>query len=170
MRDLKRPNALTPAYKLLSDKGLEVFTPMKWQLSSKNGKRIRRQVPFMQDLLFVYDSKSCIDEFVERTPTLQYRYLKGQGYQKPMTVPTKDMERFIRAVQSSDNPKYFMPNELSANMLGKQVRIVGGLLDGYEGKILKMRGSKVKRLLVGLPGLMMAGVEVAPEYIEFVKE
>ena len=49
MRDLKRPNAKLPAYKQLSDEHLEVFTPMQWRLKLKNGKRIREEVPFMQD-------------------------------------------------------------------------------------------------------------------------
>lgn len=170
MRDLKRPNALLPAYKLLTEKGFTVFTPMKWLLSKKTEKPQRRQVPFIPDLLFVYNTKSYIDTIVEKTPTLQYRYLRGQGYQKPMTVPVEDMERFIRAVQSTDNPKYFMPEELTDSMLGKRVRIIGGALNGYEGKLLKVKGSKVKRLIVKLSGVMVAGVEVCPEYIEPIEE
>ena len=55
MRDLKRPNAKLPAYKQLSDEHLEVFTPMQWRLKLKNGKRIREEVPFMQDLLFIHE-------------------------------------------------------------------------------------------------------------------
>ena len=58
MRDLKRPNAKLPAYKQLSDEHLEVFTPMQWRLKLKNGKRIREEVPFMQDLLFIHDTRS----------------------------------------------------------------------------------------------------------------
>ena len=46
------------------------------------------------------------------------------------------------------------------------VRIVGGPLDGYEGRLLSVRGSRVKRLLVDIPNLLVAGVEVQPEYIQ----
>ena len=60
MRDLKRPNAKLPAYKQLSDEHLEVFTPMQWRLKLKNGKRIREEVPFMQDLLFVHDTQEVL--------------------------------------------------------------------------------------------------------------
>ena len=42
------------------------------------------------------------------------------------------------------------------------------LLDGYEGHLLTVRGSKVKRLLVELPHLLMASVEVEPEYIQLL--
>ena len=51
-------------------------------------------------------------------------------------------------------------------MVNRSIRIVGGPLDGYEGTLLTTRGSKVKRLMVSLPGLLTVGVEVNPEYIQ----
>lgn len=45
LRDLTRPNAKRPAYRLLEEKGIEVFTPMRWQLVERKGKRIREEVP-----------------------------------------------------------------------------------------------------------------------------
>lgn len=80
------------------------------------------------------------------------------------------MERFIRAVNSTDKPKYFLPGELTPDMCGRKVRIIGGPLSGYEGNLLKIRGSHIRRLIVELPNLLTAGVEVAPEYIQFVDE
>ena len=53
-------------------------------------------------------------------------------------------------------------------MLNRPIRIVGGPLDGYEGTLITTRGSKVKRLLVEIPQLLSVGVEVNPEYIQFV--
>ena len=55
MRDLKRGNAKQPAYKLLGELKIRFFTPMVWKLRIRQGKRVRQQVPFMPDLLFVYD-------------------------------------------------------------------------------------------------------------------
>lgn len=95
MRDLKRPNAKEPAYKQLGELGIEIFTPLRWHLSIKKGKREREKVPFIQDLLFVHDTQKHLDSIVERISTLQYRYQKGKGYRSPMTVPDNDMERFI---------------------------------------------------------------------------
>lgn len=53
-------------------------------------------------------------------------------------------------------------------MCGRHIRIVGGSLDGYEGKLLTVRGSKTKRLLVELPEFFSVGVEVNPEYIRLL--
>ena len=55
-------------------------------------------------------------------------------------------------------------------MYRNRIRIIGGTLDGYEGFLLTMRGSKVKRLLVELPSLLAASVEVEPEYIELLQD
>lgn len=168
MRDLKRPNAKLPAYKQLSEEHVEVFTPMKWRLRIKNGKHVRERIPFIHDLLFVHGTQDTVDRIVGRIPTLQYRYLKGGEYCAPMTVPDEDMERFVYAVSVSDNPKYYLPEELTSGMCGRSVCIVGGSLDGYEGRLLTVRGSKTKRLLVELPGIFSVGVEVDPDFIEFI--
>lgn len=85
-----------------------------------------------------------------------------------MTVPDNDMERFIHAVESTNNPSYYQPDELTSTMYGRKIRIVGGNLDGYEGMLLTTRGSKTKRILVKLPNWLVAAVEVNLEYVQFL--
>lgn len=167
MRDLKRRNAKQPAYKLLDGLVAKVFTPMVWKLAVRNGKRIREKVPFMQNLLFVHDTRLAVDPIVEKYDTVQYRYIRG-GYKIPMTVREADMQRFIHAVNSTENTRYYKPEEITPDMIGRKVRIVGGPLDGYEGNLQKMQGARTKRLFVELPNLLAAAVEVQPEYIQLM--
>ena len=168
MRDLKRRNAKLPAYKMCENLGLEYFTPMVHRLVSVHGKRENQEVPFMQDLLFIKENRLKLDPIVENTPTLQYRYIVGVQH-TPMVVREKDMERFIHAVEASDNPRFYSPNEVTPDMRNRQIRIIGGQLDGYIGTLVTTRGSKTKRLLVELPALLAASIEVEAEYIQFVK-
>jgi len=168
MRDLKRVNAKEPAYKLLTAEGFDVFTPMRWLISVIRGKRQRRQVPFMQDLLFVHTKMENIEPIVNKTPTLQFRFIKGHAYREPLTVNEYDMDRFIRAAKSTEEPCYYSPDEVDSSMYGKRVRIIGGALDSYEGFLLKARGSKKKKLIIELPSLLTMTVEVDPEYIQFI--
>jgi hypothetical protein len=168
MRDLKRNNANVPAYKMLSGKGFKVFTPMKWYLVKKFGHNIREMAPVIQDLLIVYSSRTKLDPIVNNTHTLQYRFFKGGGYQKPMTVRDEDMNRFIDAVKSADSTTFYEPEEITPNMIGRMIRIVGGSLDGYEVPLLKMRGSKKKRIIVELPMILVASVEIEPEFIQLL--
>lgn len=167
MRDLKRPNALFPAYKQLAADRIEVFTPMKWLLKTKNRKPVRIQVPVIPDLLFVYEARAVLDPIVAKIRTLQYRFQKGHAYREPMVVPDADMERFIRAVRVSENPEYYLPEELTSAMYGRNVHIVGGPLAGYEGRLLSVRGSRVKRVLVELPQFLSVSVEMHPDYVRF---
>lgn len=69
MRDLKRSNAKLPAYKQLSDEHIEVFTPMQWRLSLKNGKRIREEVPCRIYFLFTIQEKFLISLSVKYQPS-----------------------------------------------------------------------------------------------------
>ena len=167
MRDLKRRNAKLPAYELFKGFGIKVFTPMVWKLMVRHGKRCREEVPFMQDLLFVHDTRLAVDPIVEKYDTVQYRYVRG-GYKIPMTVREADMERFIHAVESTENTRYYAPEEISSDMIGRKVRIVGGPLNGYEGNLQKLLGARSKRMFVELPNLLAAAVEVQPEYLQLI--
>lgn len=53
-------------------------------------------------------------------------------------------------------------------MIGKTVRIIGGPLNDYVGKLQKMQGSKVKRIFIELSNLLTASIEVQPEYIQIL--
>ena len=119
MRDLKRRNAKLPAYKLLDGLVVKVFTPMVWRLVTRHGKRIKEEVPFMQDLLFVHDTRQVVDPIVEKYDTVQYRYVRG-GYKIPMTVKENEMQHFIHAVESSENLRYYTPEEITPDMIAEK--------------------------------------------------
>lgn len=168
MRDLSRRNSNRMAHHELREAGLEVFTPMIEMLLTIRGKKQRREVPVIQDLLFVHETKENLDPYVALYPSLQYRYALGRSANKPTVIREDEMIRFINAVSNTENPKYYMPGELTEAMYGKKVRIIGGPLDKYEGKLLSIKGMRTKRLIVEIPNLIAAAVEVAPQYIQFV--
>lgn len=168
LRDLKRANAKVRAWEVLSEKGFEVFTPLKWDITDKGKERKRRLVPVIGDLLFVHSNRENIESEIKKTPTLQFRYVKNGGGM-PLTVAAADMQRFIDAVGNPDKVKYYNADELVSLKRGKMVRIIGGALRGHEGKLVSIRGSKVKRLLIEIPELLTASVEVEPDYIEVIE-
>ena len=168
MRDLKRRNSNTLAIHDLEKAGLEVFTPMTRMIMTIGGRRQSRAVPVIQDLLFVLDAKETIDPFVAIYRTLQYRYLLGKTKDEPMTVRDEEMSRFIFAVGNTETPMFYKPGELTDAMYGKKVRIIGGMLDKYEGRLLSVKGMRKRRLIVELPGLITAAVEVEPDFIQII--
>ncbi len=168
MRDLTRANASRPAWKELTDAGLRVFTPMVWKIRKRGVRTERYKAPAIHDLLFVDSTRAELDPEVARRATLQYRFVRGGAHGEAMTVNDSEMERFIRATTSTDNPKFFMPSEITPSMIGKQVLIVGGPLDGMTGHLLSVKGMRTKRLIVELPGMLTSAVEVAPDFIRFI--
>ncbi len=171
LRDLKRPNSNTPAYLQLQQTEFhvdKVFTPMVVKEFVKNGRKVFKQVPFLCDLLFVYDTKSRLDDVVGRIPTLQFRFLRGGKQNTPMMVSDHDMNVFMGVVEKDVNVKYYKPEDVPESLYGKRVRIIGGTFDGLEGRLLSRRGSKRRQLLIDLGTLLTASVEVEPEYIQEV--
>lgn len=167
MRDLKRRTAKVLAIHELADAGFEVFTPMTQMVMTIGGRRQRKDVPVIQDLLFIHESKPKLDVFVDSCPHLQYRYVRGRSINDPMSVSDAEMQRFIRAVTATETPLYYRPEEITEAMKGKEMRIVGGLLDGMEGRLLSIKGMRKRRLIVEIPDCLVAAVEVDPEFIVF---
>ena len=167
LRDLKRPNAKLPAYKFLRNERFEVFVPMKTRVITRQGKKEIEEIPVIQDLLFVHADRESLDPLISKTETLQYRFLRNRN-RAPMTVPDDEMQRFILAVNSSNYKRYYLPEEITSDMFGRRIRIVGGPLDGYEGSLITIRGSKTKRLMIKLQNFFAVAVEVNPEYIQLL--
>ena len=86
-----------------------------------------------------------------------------------MIVPDRDMNQFMAIVNGRESYKYYRPEEVTPSLYGRRIKMVGGNLDGFEGRLMTTRGSRVKRLIVELEGLLAVGVEVQPEFIQLVK-
>ena len=173
LRDLARPNAKNPAYKQLQampELADCVFIPMKQRVFMEFRKRVVRFVPFMPDLVFVHKSKEELDPIVRDMELLQYRYVRGGKQYEALSVRAKDFEKFREAVEHTDNVEYFSYDEVSPRLYGKHIRIIGGRLNGFEGRLMSKCGSKFKRLLVDLPECnLSAAVQVESEYIQLLK-
>ena len=154
--------------KLLENDGIETFSPMKWVSRIENGKHTLKYDYAIWDLFFVHSSKKIIDPYVNRFENLQYKFQSGGKQHNPMIVPDKQMSDFIKAIESSKKPLYFAPHEIDL-LGGESIRIIGGTLNGYVGKFVKVKGSRQKRLIIELSGMLCAAVEVEPDLVEVLK-
>ena len=173
LRDLARPNAKNPAYKQLQampEMKDCVFVPLKQKVFMEFGKRVVHFVPFMPDLVFVHKSREELDPIVRKMELLQYRYVRGGKQFEAMSVRAEDFKKFKDAVEQTDNVEYYSYEEVSPRIYGKQIRIVGGRLNGFEGRLMSKKGSKFKRLLVDLRECnLAAAIQVESEFIQIVK-
>lgn len=173
LRDLARPNAKNPAYKQLQEiPGMTdcLFVPLKQQVFTEFGKRVVRMVPYLPDLIFVHKSRAELDPIVRNMPLLQYRYLRGGRQFEAMAVPHEELIRFKQAVEQAGQVEYYSYDEVSPRFYGKQIRIIGGNLNGYVGRLMSKRGSKHKRLIIDLTACnLSAAVQVESEYIQLLE-
>ena len=172
LRDMKRPNAHDSGYlSLLEMPELQgdLFIPLKQMIYNHFGKRIIKQIPLYQDLIFLHRSRPEAEAILKNIPSLQFRYVKGKKA-TPMTIPSSSMNDFIAVVQSTSDIIYYNIDEVSEELYGKRIRIIGGNLHGKEGRLLSRRGSKVKRLIVELPQCnLAASVSIDPDCIQLLK-
>ena len=173
LRDLARPNAKNPAYKQLQampELADCVFIPMKPHVFTEFGKRVVRFIPYMPDLVFVHKSREELDPIVREMTLLQYRYVRGGKQYEALSVRHEVMKEFMEAVKAIDNVEYYSYEEVSPRLYGKQIRIIGGRLNGFEGRLMSKRGSKFKRLLVDLRECnLAAAIQVESEFIQLMK-
>lgn len=173
LRDLARPNAKNPAYKQLEampEMKDCVFVPLKQCVFVEFGKRVVRYVPYMPDLIFVHKPKEELDSIVHNMELLQYRYVRGGKQFEAMSVRATDFEKFREAVEQTDKVEYYSYEEVSPQIYGRQIRIIGGRLNGFEGRLMSKKGSKFKRLLIDLKECnLSAAIQVEAEYIQLLK-
>ena len=107
---------------------------------------------------------------VAQLPLLQYRYVRGGKQFEALRVSNAIMLRFIEAVNELDMVEYYSFDEVSPRLYGKHIRIIGGRLNGFEGRLMSKRGSKTKRLIIDLEECnLSAAIQVETDYIQLIK-
>ena len=150
--------------------GCNLFIPMKQRVFTEFGKRVVRLIPYMPDLVFVHKTRAELDPIVAQLPLLQYRYVRGGKQFEALRVSNAIMLRFIEAVNELDMVEYYSFDEVSPRLYGKHIRIIGGRLNGFEGRLMSKRGSKTKRLIIDLEECnLSAAIQVETDYIQLIK-
>ena len=147
--------------------GLEAFVPLQYEVKRQRRQEQRALVPAISGLMF---AKGTLDEIKEYISHSHFTvYIKKSTFSNKedyLTVPTKAMENFIAVtVNHEANISYFKPEEIKLQA-GDKIRVKGGLYDGKEGVIMRIKGKRNKHLVVQIPGLLVAAVEMTPELIE----
>ena len=147
--------------------GLASFVPLQYTVKKIRGQKQRALIPAITGMIFV---KGTLDELKDYIQKSHYPiYLKKSTFSNKedfLTVPTHAMEEFIAVTEShEEHVTYFRPEEISLQA-GDKIRIKGGFYDGREGVIIRIKGKRNKHLVVQIPGILIAAVELSPEIVE----
>lgn len=157
----------------LRHRGLCCYVPMRYQVETQQGHKLRRLVPAITELVFVHGTEEQINEAKAKLRETCYWLTKpvlGKNRREKIVVSDRDMENFIRITEQNERAvTYFRPDEVSL-ATGDRIRIHGGAFDGVEGVLVKVKGKREKQLVVNIPDLAVAAVSVKPDVVEVVSQ
>lgn len=141
------------------------FVPMTYKLvCSDNGKLHRELVPAINNLIFVRSTQGRISELKTSNEVLEpLRYMMDHTAEKAheiMTVPDRQMENFMRVASMTDDSVMFLDENTIVGKEGKRVKIMGGMFEGVEGVIRRVK--RCKRVVVALDGIASVAIAYVP--------
>lgn len=156
--------------------GIECFVPMTYRIvevrnNGDTGQRkgesleLRRAlVPAINNLIFVRSTQERISELKRTNEVLEpLRYMMDHTAEEAhviLTVPDRQMENFMRVAKVTDDSVMFLDEETVVGKEGKRVRIMGGVFEGVEGVIRRVK--RCKRVVVELDGIVSVAIAFVP--------
>ena len=135
----------------LDVRGITSFVPMQYRREERNGVMVKRLVPSVHNLIFIYLTPSEMKEYRETT-AMPIRYIMDRGTGKPITVPNHQMENFIKVAGTYDEKLIYLNPEPGDFSEGERVRIIGGDFEGAEGIFVRIK--RDRRVLINIPGVV----------------
>ena len=155
---------------------IENFVPMTYRIvevrnNGDTGQRkgesseLRRAlVPAINNLIFVHLTQERISELKRTNEVLEpLRYMMDHTAEEAhviLTVPDRQMENFMRVAKVTDDSVMFLDEETVVGKEGKRVRIMGGVFEGVEGVIRRVK--RCKRVVVELDGIASVAIAFVP--------
>ncbi len=135
----------------LDARGIECFIPMKYALVVRRGRRVKRLVPTIHNLIFFHIEPSTMKAYKAST-RLPIRYIMNPATKRPVVVPDCQMRSFIAVAGTCDEQLEYVKVDSRKFKRGDRVRIVGGPFEGAEGVLRRVRGSQ--RVVVSIEGVV----------------
>ena len=150
----------------LNDIGVENFIPLRQEMHVySNGRRKQVEVPLLPNLMFIRVIPDERFSVIGQLGGLWMQYVVDRFTGSSMVVPDKQVEDFIRLVESHDAT--LSVEELHLRK-GDMVIVKDGAFAGLEGECLELRGKT--RVIVRIEGLTVLSVEVPAKYLEKTKK
>ena len=152
----------------LDARGIANFVPMQYRREERNGVMVKRLVPSVHNLIFIHITPSKMKEYKMSTD-LPIRYIMDRETRKPITVPTQEMENFIKVAGTYEEKLVYLDSKPGDFAKGERVRIIGGMFAGAEGIFVRFKGDR--RVVVNVEGIIaVATTFIHPSMIEKITD
>ena len=147
----------------------ECFVPLQYEVRKVGGQRRRIMVPAVTGLIFLRGTHEGVKEAIKfRSDGLYIRKSTFSNKEDYLSVSEHDMRNFIAvSEQAGEKITYYNPDEIHLQV-GDKIRVNGGMFDGREGVIMRIKGKRRRQLVVSIPGIVYAAVELEPELLELI--
>ena len=138
----------------LDSRGVRNFLPMRYEYVFRGERKIRKLVPVVHNLVFVYATRSEVDEMKSTVgASLPIRYIMDRETRQPITIPEVQMRSFIAVAGNYDEQVVYLDPSVVSMKKGDRVRIKGD-----------------RRVVVSIQGVMaVATAFIHPSLIELIK-
>lgn len=148
--------------------GIENFVPMTYRVvesRTDGATELRRElVPAINNLIFVRSTQERISGLKRSNEVLEpLRYMMDHTAEEAhviITVPDRQMENFMRVATMTDDSVMFLDEKSIVGKEGKRVKIIGGVFEGVEGVIRRVK--RCKRVVVELEGIASVAIAHVP--------
>lgn len=151
--------------------GIRNFVPMQVKGVVRGGKLVKRLVPSVHNLIFVFIEPSRMKEY-KSTTALPVRYIMRRdslGRREPVTVPQRQMDSFIAVSGTHDEQLIYLTPKPGDFSQGDRVRILGGPFEGAEGVFVRVKGDR--RVVVEIEGVVaVATTFIHPSLLEKIED
>lgn len=145
-------------------RGIESFVPMKYVMGTRRGRRVKKLVPSIHNLIFFHIEPSLMKEY-KATTKLPIRYIMNPATKKPVVVPEREMNNFIAVAGTYEEQLEYITPKPGQFTRGDRVRILGGPFEGAEGVLRRVKGDS--RVIVSVKGLVaVATTTIHPSLLE----
>lgn len=145
-------------------RGIECFIPMKYVMGTRRGRRVKKLVPTIHNLIFFRIEPSAMKAYKAETK-LPIRYIMNPATKKPVIVPDKEMQSFIAVAGTYDEQLVYITPKPGQFTRGDRVRILGGPFEGAEGILKRVKGDS--RVVVSVQGLVaIVTTSIHPSLLE----
>ena len=154
---------------ILDAEKIENFIPMRYEYVIKSGKRVRRLLPAIHNLVFVHSTRKRIDALKdELESSMPIRFIMNREFCRPVVIPDAQMRSFILVAGTyEESIVYVEPAELQL-IKGQKVRVIGGVFEGAVGEFVRIR--RDRRVVVNIEGVMaVATTFISPSLVEPVE-
>ncbi|MBP5539361.1 MAG: transcriptional regulator [Bacteroidales bacterium] len=118
----------------------------------------------ISSLMFVYTTPSNL-EYIRKDRYQSLKVYTQPGERKPFLIPEREMEVFKFVTGMEDKKMTLIDPDAVNYKTGQRVRVTGGIFEGAEGYIKRIKGDK--RLIVSIEGVVAVATSYIPSiYLE----